>query len=426
MSNPEGPPESNCVVAAARALTERYSGVGRRAIISALVATCVSCGSSSEPSATADARGNAEEQSLYALGSLVFNAEGTTSYVSLLSSLNKGNVDLSAAREFAGLADLWVFDESIFVASNENLSITRFEVVGGALEERGSVNFGAYGLTNLGFFLNTFISPSKAYLLNGSSEFIVWNPQTMRVTHTAPLPKFEKRGSLRPFPGYSDRAAQVRAGHLYQPIYWTDDSFFEFDASSQIVVFDTTSDSLIEVLDAPCPGLDYSTRDGEGNLYFSNWVYAAGGAAVLGQTDTCVFRVPAGSEPPHVAFTFSELTGGHQGAAFRVLDDGRTFFSVLYADRPELAGETDASKITSGANWRFWSKGQGNTSASMLANIDWNAGAQYSFSVDGKTYILLSTADYSATDVYAVASAKADLELAFRAEGWSTRLFRVR
>lgn len=56
------------------------------------------------------------------------------------------------------------------------------------------------------------------------------------------------------FPGYSDRAARVRDGKLYQPLYTTDDTFFSYAAETRIVVVDVATDDVESVLEAPCPG----------------------------------------------------------------------------------------------------------------------------------------------------------------------------
>jgi hypothetical protein len=291
------------------------------------------------------------------------------------------------------------------------------------LVERGVASFAAYGLTNIGFWLNTFISADKAYLVNETAEFIVWNPATMQITGTFPVPALEPPAGLRSFNAYSDRSAVLRDGLLYQPFYYTDESFFSFAPSSRVVVVDVDSSTVIDSIDAPCPGLDYATLDPGGNIYFSGWVYAAGGAAVLAQPPTCVFEVPAAGEP-RVAFAVADLTEGRQGGAMRYVGGGRALLSVLHDERFAADGAPNAQELTFANNWRFWSYELATGQAALLDSIDWNGGAQYSFDIDDTTYMLVAASDYSTTSVYDLGEGLAPRHV-FDTDGWATRLFRV-
>jgi hypothetical protein len=365
------------------------------------------------------------ETPLYAISSLVFGPDDTSTYVSLLDSLEPQSVDLGDSYEFAGSADLWVNGGQIFVAGSEERSVTRYELEGDELVERERLSFASYGLDSLGFWLNKFISPTKAYLLNGASEVIVWNPRSMEITGTIPLPELDAPAGFRVFNGYSDRAAVVRDGKLYQTLYFTDESFFEYTPSSAIAVFDVESDELLEVLDAPCPGLDYASLDENGDLYFSAWVYAPGGAAALAQPSTCVVRIPSGSDTPELAFTLADVTGGREGGVMRYLGDGHALLSVLHEERVELSAETDPSAVAFADNWRFWSYDIAGGTAEPIESIGFNAGAQYSFDIDGTTRMLVALADYSATDIYDV-TPEGEATKVIDTAGWAVRLFRVR
>jgi hypothetical protein len=125
----------------------------------------------------------------------------------------------------------------------------------------------------------------------------------MEITRTIPLPALTAPAQgLQLMNGYSDRSAVVRDGRLYQPLYWTDETYFEFAPSSPIAVIDLATDTVLGTLDAPCPGLDFATQAENGDLYFSSWIFAAGGAAVIAQPATCVARIPAGGSQPELAF----------------------------------------------------------------------------------------------------------------------------
>jgi hypothetical protein len=360
----------------------------------------------------------------YILSTQVSNEDDTTGYVSVLNSLEPQTIDNTRAREFAGAADVWVHEGFVFVTNEQAFTITKFSVEGGALVEQGVVSFAAYGHASFGFWLNTFVSADKAYFLNDITQYIVWNPTSMQITGTLSLPEAAPREGFRLFTAYSDRASILKDGLLYQPFYYTDESYFLFAPDSRILVTDVATDSVIDEIDAPCPGLDYATLDGDGNMYFSSWVFAAGGAAVLAQPDTCVFEIPVEGEP-RVAFNFADVTQGRQGAAMRHVGEGRALISVLHAERFAASGTPSASELTFANNWRFWSYDIAAGSATLIDSIDWNAGAQYSFDIDQTTYMLVAASDYSATTVYVLGSGLSLTPL-FDTEGWATRLFELR
>jgi hypothetical protein len=360
----------------------------------------------------------------YVVNTQIFDDQGTMGYVSLLGSLGPQTIDLEQAREFAGEADVWVHDGAVFVTDAEAFTITRFAVTGGALVEQGVVSFAAYGLSTFGFWLNTFVSSDKAYFLNDTVEYIVYNPTTLQITGTLPLPAAAAREGFRPFTSYSDRAAVLRDGLLYQPFYYTDESFFLFAPETRIVVTEVATDRVIDEIDAPCPGLDYATVDADGNIYFSSWVYAAGGAAVLDQPPTCVFELPA-TGAPRVAFSVPDVALGRQGGVLRYVGNGRALLSVLHDERFPASDAPSASELTFADNWRFWSYDLATGSATLLESVSWNGGAQYSFDIDQKTYMLVAAADYSKTTVYELGDGLS-LTPVFDTEGWATRLFKLR
>ena len=388
-------------------------------------ATIVTTPSSLEAAPESGANAGAPEPDpTYILSTQIFDTDEALVYVAVLDSLAQREIDLSQAREFAGDGDVWVFDGAVFVASGEDLTITKFSVEAGALVEQGQVSFAAYGLTSFGFWLNTFVSPSQALFLNDVSEYIVWDPSRMQITGTLPLPPAEERPGYRLFPGYSDRAARLVDGLLYQPFYWTDESFFGFLPSSRVVVTDVAAGSVVRVIDAPCPGLDYATADADSNLYFSSWIYAPGGAAVLDQPPTCVFEIPASGEPG-VAFDLASVTGGRQGGVMRHVRNGRALLSVLHDERFPPSDAPSVSELTFAANWRFWSYDIAAAAAEPIESIDWNAGAQYSFDIDGTTYMLVAEADYSASTIYDLGDGLS-YDAVIETPGWATRLFRLR
>jgi hypothetical protein len=395
-----------------------------RAAVAALVFVgsfgLAACSDSNDDDGAEPASGG--DPARYALNTTVSDTDSSLSYVSLLASLDdQEDIDLDVAREFSGSADIWVFEGSIFVAASETMTITKYAVEENALVEKGKIGFSDYGLTDFGFWVNTFASPTKAYLVNGTSEYVVWNPKTMRITTTVPFPELEAMDGMMAIAGYVDRAAVLRDGKLYHPIYFTDEDIIEFAPSSKIAVIDIESDE-IELLDAPCPGLDFASVDESGSIYFSSWIFAPGGAALYDQPQTCVVKLAEGDgAKPELAFNVRDVTDGLDGGAFRYLGDGKALISVL--DPTHAEGETDPTEIKYGANWHFWSYDLEARKATEITTIDWNAGAAYSAEVAGKAVILVPADDYADTAVYDLN--EGEPKKLFDVRGWAMRLFEL-
>lgn len=363
------------------------------------------------------------DQSGYAVASLAFGTDETSLFVTLVDALDGRVVDFADSREFVGSGDMWIHDGSVFVAEASALTITKFSVENGAMVETGKVSFGNYGLTDLGFWVNTFVSPTKAYLINGTTEHIVWNPSTMEITGTVPLPTLTEHEGFTPFASYSDRSVVLRDGLLYQPVYFTDESFFSYTQDSEVLVLDVETDTFQPSIVTPCPGLDFATSDSNGDIVFSNWVYAAGGAAFLDQPQTCVSRIAVGASEATVDFDFADIAQGRQGAGFNYTGEGKALFATLHDERV-TEPEPDPSAATFGSNWRFWSYDAATQSAAMIEAIDWNAGAAYWAKVDDRAHILVPSGDYTSTIFYDVTDPTTPVDV-LQTDGWSLRLFAV-
>jgi hypothetical protein len=368
--------------------------------------------------------GGADDTPRYVLSSVAFDADfNATTYLALLDSIDVDEIDLGQAREFAGFADLWVRDGSVFVSTGD-FTITKYSVEGRRLVEQGRLGFASYGPTDFGLHRNVFISPTKAYFLNGSSEYILWNPRSMEITGTLPLPKLADRDGLKAFPGYSDRAALVHDGLLYQPMYWTDESYFKFTPDSRVLLVDVERDEIVDVLDAPCPGLDFATEGASGNLYFSSWVFAPGGAAELSQPATCVVEMTQAAPSPSLSFHVADVTSGHEGGVMRHLGGDRFLLSVLHDEHAPESAAGDPQLVANGNNWRFWSYDRESGAASVLEGIGWNSGGTYAAAVGGRSLILVPTTDYSATTAYELLE-DGSARRVFHTRGWSLRLFEL-
>lgn len=225
-----------------------------------------------------------------------------------------------------------------------------------------------------------------------------------------------------------DRAIPVRDGHVFQPFYWPDADYYYFYPASQIAVYSAADDSLVDVLEAPCAGLDVATRDDEGNLYVSNWVFSVAAAELEedGQQN-CAVRIPAGETAIDADWTrsLSEITGGRPTAALRYVGDGVYTLAVFHEELTETGEATTADAFGLGANWKLWTVNLDDMTGAPVEGIERMAGGYYSFTFDGRTFVLLPDADYLNTEVYELL-ADGSAVLRFSAQGWIYQFVKIR
>lgn len=403
--------------------------MGRKGVKLGLVAAAVlaaGCGSEGGGDGGVCGAEDGVLETAYVVGSIVFGERDQAGYVAPRETLaGCGDEKLKHAYEFAGLADVWVEDGAVFVASGEAPTITRYALTdAGELAPQGTVSFGSYGVISAAFWNNKFASAEKAYMANGPTQFVVWNPTTMTITGTVDLPELEAREGLEARVGLADRADVVSGGRLYQPMYWSDDSYAERADDSRIAVLDVATDELVDVIEAPCPGLDMGTVDEDGYLYFSNWTGGAGTHLVLGTAATCVVKVDPATLTATRLFHFADVTGGREGAAFHALGGGRFAFSTFHHERVDIEGATDPFTIIAGEDWALWVYDAATGQAEPAPGAQWNSGAVVWYEIGGRPYALLPGADYATTSVYDLGGETATR--LFGVSGWAIRLFQVR
>jgi len=363
---------------------------------------------------------------LYIVATAVSTPEASNTYVKVLDSLAPGPLDLTGAREFAGWSDLKVSGDKVFVSSGEEPLVMRFSVdEAGVLVEEGRLSFMNYS-DDASMYLQAFVDPSTAFLVIDSG-LVRWDPSALAITGTVTYPILEPREGIPPKTAL-DRGIAVRDGHVFHPINWTDTANFAMTAESQIVVVDVATNTVVSILDAPCPNLDFASSDAAGNLYFSNWVYSPGATLAQGDAPACAVRILAGSLTldPTWTLQFSSVTGGHEAAAMSVIDGTSALVSVFHEEHePFDPAVDDVRAWVFGNNWRFAVLPLAGGPAVDLTGIDWHAGGYYSARTFDDLYILVPGEDYTSTTAYRIGPdgvAHPSLDM----DGWSTRLYQLR
>jgi hypothetical protein len=362
----------------------------------------------------------------YVVGSVVFGPESQTTYINVLDSLEPQTVDYGQAIELPGWGDLWAHEGFLYVTDGESPIVTKYAITeGGELEEEATISFATYGEVDAAFWSNTFVAPDKAYMIDGVGGYVIWDPLAMEITGTFDLPQLPEHEPFLLRAGTLDRANVIVGGKLYQPMYWSDADWAVFAPDSVIVVIDIATDSVDQVIDVPCSGLDIGTADDEGNLYYSTWTGGVYQPLVLGDPGNCIAKLVAGEGEASNAFTFADIADGREGAAVRHFRDGKLLLSVFHDERFDFADYEDPWEPIAEPNWRTWLYDPETESASLVESLDWNSGATYVHAVDGLHYVMVPDANYEATTVVAL-DENLDARDVLELNGWGMRLFRVR
>lgn len=370
-------------------------------------------------SETTDPSATPTEGARYVLASSVFGDNSATTYVSYMTSLDVDHVDIKDAHEFPGFATIATVDGMLFVADGEAPTLTRFSRDStGKLAQDDRLSFLEVGVQSAALFGNYFASGTKAYMPKSSSTRVIWNPSTLEIEGELDIsgPPAERDGLV--LRAGFDRALGVRDGRLFSTLYWSDDVYYEFAPTSQIAVLDPASDEVRALLEAPCPGLDVATQDEQGNLYFSNWVFSIAGPLFdEAAPKNCMVQIPAGSETIDEGATrdLSELVEGRQTAAFRYVADGVALLAVFYDDR--LTADVLPANAANTPNWRLYRVNTDQWTAEPIEGLDFFSGGYYSFRLDGRTFVLLPSADYATTTAYEI-GAEGPAEERFSVTGW--------
>jgi hypothetical protein len=367
---------------------------------------------------------------LYAIMYEVYDQDGSTSYLSVLGSLDE-EIDLSAAREYGrGRAFIQGYNGWLFVGDSETPTVTRYSLAeDGALVQEDTMSFANYGLREGQFdsWNATFISPEKAYLFDFvEGNTIIWNPTTMEITGEIPGPAEFLRPDLRS----EGSPAALRDGLLFRTFDWVDDDTAEYSSDFLLAVYDVETDELIDLQEetrCPVPGNLVDT-DEAGNIYFSNWIWPVAGTLMREAPPSCVLRIAPGEArfDPEWTLDYPDYTEGRAGAMFAYLQDGQGLVSAFYDENTSFDDETDPWSYVGSNNWRIWSIDLESGDGAPLDGLDFNGGAFTPIQFDDRLFLMVpgGEEDDYATQVFEVVDGSAVPYV--QLPGWSYQFVKLR
>lgn len=376
------------------------------------------CTSSGDPLPPIEAR--------FVIANEVYAADTTTSYVHVLDSLDGVTIDPSRALEIAGgRATIATIGGWVFIAPPDRPAIVR-HVVGpdGTLVADGEVSFASYGITSLTIdpWGNTFISPTKAYVLNpDDGSTIVWNPTAMEIEREiAPLQDLVRAGKT-----LNGSPAVVRGNRLFRTVFWSDWDAWQTSTEQYLAVFDVDADRMLALVpEARCPGLsNWIDRDEAGNLYFSNWIWNVSETLVRGAPRSCALRIAPDAErfDPGWTLPYADLTGGREGAMYSYLGGGAGLLNVFHAERANYDASSDPAELAETPNWRLWRVDAAARTGAPLDGLDFMSGGASTFHLGDRSFVAIPGPDYAITRLYEIVNGAA--VPAFDIDGWSYQLY---
>lgn len=365
---------------------------------------------------------------IYALGILVFGNGAQTTYLQLLDSFDtQPNVTLASAREFAGYAAASASDGKLIVSSGDAPKITRYAIdEDKRWTEEATLGFGNYSQTPL--TQSIYVSNTQAYAPFDALGYVAWNPSTFTIGAEVPQPKDIplERDGLGVYRGY---ASIVSGTYAYQPFYFMNSTFTQLGKTSIIGVLDAKTSTWIATPNVDCPHMHLTTKDDDGNMYFSPGQYSVP-LAVLDANfpRNCMVRIKPGQttlDPDFGSVKFADLAGGREGSNFFYVGNGIGFFNVFHAERENIGPTTSPNTITYSANYHLWTYDLKTKVAAIMPGIDYSGGQYTSYRIDDRVFVAIPAGNYGSTAVYEITKS-GTAEKRFDTQGWTFNMFRIR
>lgn len=366
-------------------------------------------------------------QPLYIIQSLIFGAEGRSSYVIPSRELVAGPpVSLAMGREFPEYSPADAIEGKLAVGSGESPSLSFFSIADdGVWTDEATLSFSNF--TSQPLAGNVPVGGNEAYVPFDTTNHARYDVTTFTITGEvgAPADVPLVRDGLNANRGFGQL---LRDGELFQPYYYADSEFRTYGRDSIIQTIDTLSDAPTSSQSVPCPHLHITSADDDGNLYFSNGQGSIAAALLSpGGAPNCFARINAGESTvdPASITAFRDLTGGREGSNLFYIGGGKALFNVYHAERDALSADSELEVVDMSSSYHLWTLDLATGQAAMLEGVDFAGGQFTALRVDGRTIVTIPAANYASTTFYDVTP---DLVVSrlFEVEGWAFKTFRLR
>ncbi|MEM6559575.1 MAG: hypothetical protein AAF605_07300 [Myxococcota bacterium] len=314
----------------------------------ALLATA--CGDSGGSGSTGD--GPILDSWLY-VQTTIEGPDGRSSFLQLLPDLDIDRLDTSNAVELAGNARVFSDGRRIFTGSAEEPVIQEWLVRdNGRLDPGTRVSFAEFGLAFVPFGHN-FVSDTKAYLFDGpGARALAWNPRTIELSGTVPLPGIRKEPILPEIdPGV------LRGNELFAVVQHNDFGTGAIFEGLQVVVVDTETDQVVSVTeDTRCVGSFAGIQLAEdGTVYVLGDNYLVWTWVGDDFSPTCVLRILPGETEfdPEFLLDLEEITG-EPSSGFFYAGDGIAYTQAMDEDATAVDPRSQPQSFLNEAMATWW------------------------------------------------------------------------
>jgi hypothetical protein len=335
-------------------------------------------------------------------------------------------VSNASGREFANQADIAAYGGYLFVSDGEAPTITRYSVDdAGSWHDEGAISFANYGLLSAPVrdSVNTFISPTKAYLADPLGGQFIWNPTSMEIVGHIEVPDLVRDGM-----SLDGSSGIVRGNRMYRTYFWEDWSTYTFSDEQYLVTFDLDADEVLSVTPLnDCPNLGATAfLDDDGAVYFSNWFYNVPGTLMHGKPKSCAVRLLPDQDTvdPDWKLSFADVTGGHEGAQLSYVGHGKAVFAAFHEEAISISPSTDPSSIPNDPNWEVWNVDLNSLEGSPVTGIDRIIASQSVFTIDDQALLFAPAESYESSQVYFLENGRATPS--FSIEGYSRGFVKIR
>ncbi|AUX48183.1 hypothetical protein SOCE26_097140 [Sorangium cellulosum] len=329
----------------------------------------------------------------FVVATRVWDDTSTNSYFHVLPSLEQATaVDPSQALEVPGSARLFAFEGLGWfgLGESESPTISRYTLDdGGALVKGDAISLQPFGVQSL-WPTNYVVSPTKVYHPDRAGEqLVVWNPTTMEVQGTIPLPDTAREGYLALY-GYG---WVLRGKTLLFSVGWFDwkttDTILP---ETGLVAIDTETDTVVRFdVDDRCGGITQSVETASGDAYFvSSGLAGAAYHLERLETEPCALRIAKGADAfdPDFALRLSELTGGAIAGDPIPAGGDSLFLRVFDEDLATIGEDTKTSGVTGQPAWHWWRWDTATNEAAAIPELAPSPANVSFFEVDGRVFTI--------------------------------------
>ncbi len=327
-------------------------------------------------------------------------------YLASVPSLDaETNLDLDNAIE---IEPSWIFSKQgqphVYAASLLSPTIIRYSVSDeGKMVPDKTVSFANFGLQSAYLAAGAPIySDEKSYFVDDlQDQIVIWNPKRMETIGTIPLDD----GMDGKLPPAAEGTIVIHDGLILTVIYWLDpnDDPSLYGSHVRLIAIDPKTDEIVSSTDDT--RLTHAAplgRATDGSLFYSPGSFISA-EAVVGEghgSPSRLLRVGPQESTFDADFDLdlSALVGGRPAGDYTLLNDDTALIRAWHGDLADtITDENWKDVLWSQAGFMWWRWHVGDAEAVQIPDQTPAALGSSVFSLDGKTYVLRTSADSAST-----------------------------